>query len=406
MVAVQKRQIGDDVEIVPTKRGLAGCFETNSSSPRSGVGMSPHQLIHALQSVTTVRNHGILLLHMKIQKQVVLVVFALGWLVPLDSALGASEVKVRLGTLAPKGSSYTKHLEAMGEKWKKAPGGGVALTIYPDGSMGSEADMVRRMRLGQLQAAMVTTSGLSEIEPGVAGLQSMPRVYRTLEEVDYIAAKMEPMLEKRLNDKGFVVLFWSDTGFVHFFSKQSVMSPEEFKKAKLFVAAGRPSELAIYRFVGCNPVALEVADILPGLQTGLIECVAMPPSIALALQVDSVAPRMLNMNWVPLVGAAIITKKTWDTLSPETQQEMRKIAIETGKQLKADGRRENAEAIAAMQKRGLKLDTLTPELETQWNQEVEKVLARIRGIAVPADIYDEVTNQLSAFRASKPGNSK
>jgi TRAP-type C4-dicarboxylate transport system substrate-binding protein len=294
----------------------------------------------------------------------------------------------------------------MGEKWRKAPGGGAVLTIYPDGTMGSEADMVRRMRLGQLQAAMVTTSGLSEIEPGVAGLQSMPKVYRTLEEVDYITTKMEPMLEKRLNDKGFVVLFWSDTGFVHFFSKQSVATPEDFKKAKLFVAAGHPSELAIYRMVGCNPVPLEVADILPSLQTGLIECVSLPPTIALALQVDSVAPHMLDMNWVPLVGAAIITKKTWDTISPEAQQEMRKAAIEAGKLLKADGRRENVESVAAMKKRGLKVDSLTPELDAQWETEVQKVLVRIRGIAVPNDIYDEVTNQLKSFRSPQSGSTK
>src|SRR2546422_11034642 len=174
---------------------------------------------------------------------------ALAALVPLTRAMAVAPIKVRLGTLAPKGTSYTKHLQAMGEAWRKAPGGGALLTIYPDGTMGSEADMVRRMRLGQLQAAMVTVSGLSEIEPAVAGLQSMPKIYRTLEEVDYIAEKMEPMLEKRLNDKGFVVLFWSDTGFVHFFSKQPVLSPEDFKKAKLFVAAGRPNELAMYRFV-------------------------------------------------------------------------------------------------------------------------------------------------------------
>jgi len=342
---------------------------------------------------------------MKKQNYIILFVSVLGLIISGHSAI-ASEVKVRLGTLAPKGSSYTKHLQVMGEKWRKAPGGGAMLTLYPDGTMGSEADMVRRMRLGQLQAAMVTTSGLSEIEPGVAGLQSMPKVYRTLEEVDYVTEKMEPMLEKRLNDKGFVVLFWSDTGFVHFFSKQPVVSPEEFKKAKLFVAAGRPSELAIYRFVGCHPVPLEVADILPSLQTGLIDCVAMPPTIALAIQIDSVAPHMLDMNWVPLVGAAIINKKTWDAISPEAQAEMRKAAAEAGKLLKSDARRENVESIKAMQKRGLKVDALTPELNEQWDQEVQKVFSKIRGIAVPADIYDEVTNQLATFRSAQPGAGK
>src|SRR5689334_14893843 len=137
---------------------------------------------------------------------------ALSVLVPVARTTVAAPIKLRLGTLAPKGSSYTKHLQAMVEAWRQPPGGGVLLTIYPDGTMGSEADMVRRMRLGQLQAAMMTTGGLSEIEPATAGLQSMPKIFRTLEEVDFIQEKMEPMLEKRLEAKGFVVLFWSDSG--------------------------------------------------------------------------------------------------------------------------------------------------------------------------------------------------
>jgi TRAP-type C4-dicarboxylate transport system substrate-binding protein len=318
-----------------------------------------------------------------------------------SDALAAAPAKIRLATLAPKGSSYMKHLQTMSEAWRAAPGGGVQLTIYPDGTMGSETDMIRRMRLGQLQAAMVTTSGLIEIEPGSAGLQSMPRVYRDLAEVDFIGEKLHPMLEKRLAEKGFIVLCWSDTGFVRFFSKQQVVSPDDLRKTKLFVAANRPQETDIYRSVGCNPVPLEVADILPSLQTGLIDCVCMPPTIALALQVDTTAPNMLDMNWVPLVGAIIITKKAWDAIPVETQEAMRKAAVEVGKQVKADGRRENVESIEAMKKRGLKVHTLTPEMDAEWDKVVAKAYPKVRGIAVPPDVYDEIMSQLEAFRSGK-----
>jgi TRAP-type C4-dicarboxylate transport system substrate-binding protein len=330
-----------------------------------------------------------------------LTIFALALFGP-GKLSAADAVKVRLATLAPKGSSYTKHLQVMGEKWRQAPGGGVALTIYPDGTMGSEADMVRRMRLGQLQAALVTTAGLSEIEPGVAGLQAMPKVFRNLAEVDFITAEMEPMLEKRLEAKGFIVLFWSDTGFVRFFSKQPIVGPEDLRKTKLFVAANRPAEADIYRYVGCHPVPLEVADILPSLQTGLIDCVCMPPTIALALQVDSIAPNMLDMNWVPLVGAAIVTRKAWDAMPPETQQAARQSALEAGKLIKADGRRENEESIEAMRKRGLKIHTLTPEIDAQWNEVVATSWPKVRGSVVPADIFDEEMAQLKKFRAGAP----
>ena len=330
-----------------------------------------------------------------------------GALSSLDRVFGAGgPVKVRLGTLAPRGSSYYKHLQAMGEKWRQAPGGGVLLTMYPDGTMGTEADMVRRMRLGQLQAGMLTAAGLADIEPAVSGLQNLPMMFRSLEEVDYIVEKLQPMLEKRLEEKGFVVLFWGDTGWVRFFSKQPVIRPDDLKKTKLFVRAGSAAELDSYRSVGINPVPLETVDILPNLQTGLINAVPLPPSIALAGQVDGAAPHMLVLDWAPLVGAAVITKKTWDAIPLEGREAMRKAAMETGKLMKADGRRESVESVEAMRKRGLRVHAVTPEVEAEWRREAEAAYPKIRGVIVPEAMFDEVVKRLKAYRAARAGDKK
>ena len=330
-----------------------------------------------------------------------------GALGSLDRALGAGgPVKVRLGTLAPRGSSYYKHLQAMGEKWRQAPGGGVLLTMYPDGTMGTEADMVRRMRLGQLQAGMLTAAGLADIEPAVSGLQNLPMMFRSLEEVDYIVEKLQPMLEKRLEEKGFVVLFWGDTGWVRFFSKQPVIRPDDLKKTKLFVRAGSAAELDSYRSVGINPVPLETVDILPNLQTGLINAVPLPPSIALAGQVDGAAPHMLVLDWAPLVGAAVITKKSWDAIPLEGREALRKAATETGKLMKADGRRESVESVEAMRKRGLRVHAVTPEVEAEWRREAEAAYPKIRGVIVPEAMFDEVVKRLKAYRAARAGDKK
>lgn len=330
-----------------------------------------------------------------------------GALSSLDRVFGAGgPVKVRLGTLAPRGSSYYKHLQAMGEKWRQAPGGGVLLTMYPDGTMGTEADMVRRMRLGQLQAGMLTAAGLADIEPAVSGLQNLPMMFRSLEEVDYIVEKLQPMLEKRLEEKGFVVLFWGDTGWVRFFSKQPVIRPDDLKKTKLYVRAGSAAELDSYRSIGFNPVPLETVDILPNLQTGLINAVPLPPSIALAGQVDGAAPHMLVLDWAPLVGAAVITKKTWDAIPLDGREALREAATQTGKLMKADGRRESAESVEAMRKRGLRVHAVTPEVEAEWRREAEAAYPKIRGVIVPEDMFDEVVKQLKAYRAARAGHKK
>jgi TRAP-type C4-dicarboxylate transport system substrate-binding protein len=282
----------------------------------------------------------------------------------------------------------------------------VQLTIYPDGTMGSEADMVRRMRLGQLQAGMLTAVGLAEIEPAVAGLQNLPMMFRSFAEVDYIGEKLQPRLEKRLEDKGFVVLFWGDSGWVRFFSKQPIVRPEDLRKAKLFVWTRSASDVETYRSVGFNPVPLETVDILPSLQTGLINAVPLPPSIALASQVDKAAPHMLDLAYAPLVGAGVITKKTWDAVPREGQEALRKAAAEAGKLIKADGRRESAESVEAMKKRGLQVHTPTPEIDAEWRKEVEAAYPKVRGPIVPADIFDEVVKHLEAYRAGRGSEKK
>src|SRR5919197_699406 len=140
-------------------------------------------------------------------------------------ALSAAEkgVRINLGTLAPRGSSYHHSLQAMAEKWRRAPGGGVRLVIYPDGTQGSENDMVRLMRVGTLHAGLLTAVGLTEIETSVAGLQSLPMMFRNFDEFEYVNDQLRPRLEKRLAEKGFVVLFWVDAGWVRYFSKEPML---------------------------------------------------------------------------------------------------------------------------------------------------------------------------------------
>ena len=316
-------------------------------------------------------------------------------------ATAAPAVKVRLGTLVPKGASSYKHLQAMGEQWRKATAGGVSLTIYPDGTMGGEADMVRRMRVGQLQAGALTAVGLTEIEPAVAGLQNMPLIFRSLEEVDYIGEKLRPLLEQRLAEKGFIVLFWADAGWVRFFSKQPVIQPEDLKKTKLFVWAGSPVSVDIYKSGGFNAIPLETVDILPNLQTGLINAIATPPFFALAAHIDGPAPNMLELNWAPLVGANVIARKTWEAIPRASQEAMLKAAAEAGKLVKESNRRESIEAVDAMKKRGLKVHPVTPELRADWEKMAAAFYPKIRGGLVPPEIFDQVVNLLKEYRAQK-----
>ena len=314
--------------------------------------------------------------------------------------LSTGQTKIKLGTLVPKGTSYHRILLEMAEQWRQSPDGGVQTTIYSDGTMGGDVDLIRRMRVGQIQAAMVTVSGLGEIDPGINALQEIPMVYRSLDEADYVRMKLQPTLEKRMLDKGFVVLFWGNVGWVRFFSKESATTPNDFLKMKLFVGSGDNDQIDLMKASGYHVVPLEWSDVLTGLQTGMVDVIPTVPFHALACQFYASTRYMLEVNWVPVVGATVITKKAWDSMSPAKQDFIRKVAVASGKEMETDSRKENDLAVEAMKKRGLQVRPVTPELDAQWRKFAESTYPRIRGHMVPAETFDEVQHLLSEYRAS------
>ena len=333
-------------------------------------------------------------------KHAVLIALVLGLALAPPAARGADKpIRLKLGTLAPAGTVYHKSLQAMGEQWRKASDGAVQLVIFPGGTQGSEADMVGLMQTGNLDAGLLTAEGISQIDPDALALQIMPLAFRSLAEVDYLAGKLRPQLEAHLLAKGYVVLFWSDSGWVRIFSKSPVVHPDDLRNLKVFAWAGNATEYDLWKASGFNPVALETSGIAQGLLSGTISAVPTVPIFALAAQLDSQAKYMLEINWGPLVGAAVVRKKSWDRVPPAAREAMLKIAAETGRQVKAAGRAENDAAVAAMVKRGLVVQKVTPAVEAEWVAMVDKVKDQIRGRLVPADMFDEAQRYLQEYRA-------
>lgn len=313
----------------------------------------------------------------------------------------AADKPFRIGTLAPKNSLYHRQLLEVGEAWRAAQGGNAKYVVFPDGSQGGEAELARRMRIGQLQGALLSVVGLNEIEPSISALQSMPLLFKNWEEVDYVREKMRPAMEKKFLDKGFIVLAWGDAGWVRFFSKEPVFRPDDFKKMKFFSFAGESEQQEIMKSLGYTPVPLETADILPAIQTGMINVVPSTPYFALATQVFNTAPNMLEINWAPIVGALVVTQKAWDDMTPAGQQALKAAGEKAGAQIRNKARQEVEEAVEAMKKRGLIVNKPNAEQLREWNDLAEKLYPRIRGNLVPAETFDEVFKHLKAYRAGK-----
>lgn len=310
----------------------------------------------------------------------------------------AKRVKIKVGTVAPEGSIWHNTLIRLAQRWKDASGGKVKLKIYPGGVAGDEGDMIRKMRIGQLHMGTLTNIGLSQIAKEANAVQ-VPMLVRSYGELDYVREKLGPQIAAKMNDAGFIVLSWGDAGFIHQFSKAPAPTVDHFRKLKYYVWNEDSASEKAWRTAKFKPVPLSATDVLSALQTGMIESFGATPVLALSSQWFGLAKNMVAVNWAPLAGANVITKKRWEKIDASLRPVLLKIAREEGASLNQQVRELDAKAIKAMTDRGLKVHTPTAAELKQWEAAAELAYPIIRGEVVPEKIFDDVKRHAAEYRA-------
>ena len=312
----------------------------------------------------------------------------------------AAGAQLRVATVAPAGSSFHKRLQALGGEWSKGPGG-ASMNIYA-GTQGGEPQIVRRLRVGQLQGAMLTSSGLALIEPSVTALQYLPLLFRDWEDVDAVREKLRPELETLLKKAGYVVMLWGDGGWVRFFSKQPIQKLGDLKSMRVYASSGDPESVELFKKY-FTPVVLEPDQILLGLRNGMIDALPIPPFLANFSQVPTYAPYMLDLRWAPITGALVLTQRAWNGLEPGTQAWLRETSERAGVAIRAAARLEDEQTIQAMKdKLGLKVTTLSAQAESEWRAEIARMYPQVRGRIVPAPMFDAAVETLKARHTAGP----
>ncbi|HXK12661.1 MAG TPA: TRAP transporter substrate-binding protein DctP [Vicinamibacteria bacterium] len=321
-----------------------------------------------------------------------------GW--PTPPAEAQASILVRMATLVPDGSSWHLILKETAEKWKQASGGRVTVRLFPGGVAGDDPDVVRKMRLGTLNAGVLTSVGVAEIDKSVYAM-GIPLMYDSYEEVYWVHEKMRPKLEASLEAKGFVVLNWADGGWVHFFTQKPVAVPDDLRKLKLFSWAGDAEAVEVWRSAGFNPVPLPSTEIATALQTGLVEALGSPPQVAVISQFFNYAKFMTDLRWQLLQGATIITKSAWEKIPADVRPELLKVSQEAGTRLQREIRDAEAKDVDAMKKRGLTVVPVSAAQKAQWLKLTESIYPKIRGKVVPAEAFDEAMRYRDEYRKQR-----
>lgn len=316
----------------------------------------------------------------------------------------ADEMVIKMATIAPQNSEWHQVLQEMGAAWEKASRGQVQFRLYPGGVAGDDADVVRKMRLGTLNMALLSSDGLTDIDRSVLALQ-VPLAYANYRELDCTIEQLGPQIEKQIEARGFVLLGWSDAGWAHFFTKEPVRTPDDMKKLKMFVWAGDDRYAELWKKAGFNPVPLPSTEISTALQTGLVNAVTSTVQGVVLLQWYRQVKYMTDLNWAVFLGAIVVAKPTWEKLPADVRPLLKEAARKACRRLSEFSRQSEARDIEVLQKHGVQVVTVDNAVLDQWRQLIDGVLPQVRGSFLPAEALDAALKRRDQCRrqAGKAG---
>jgi len=303
----------------------------------------------------------------------------------------------KIATVSPDGTAWMQKMRQGAERIEKETGGAVEIKFYPGGVMGDDNAVLRKIRIGQLHGGAVTAGSWSDVYSDKI-VYELPLKFKSLDEVDFVRKKMDSILAQRFEEKGFVTFGFAEGGFAYVLSKNPLASVEEMRTQKVWIPEGDAMSLEIVKAFEITPIALPIAEVRTGLQTGLINTVACSPIGALALQWHTQVNYITDVPLFYLYAYLAIDAKAFAKISPEHQEIMRKEMGAVFKDINDQNRRDNADAMAALEKQGIRHVATSPEALAKFRELADHVPERmVQNGSLSQEIVDMLNKNLSEY---------
>lgn len=324
-------------------------------------------------------------------------VFILGFSV--TSLLG-QEFTIKFATVAPEGTSWMNIMKEYDAAVRKESGGRLGFKIYGNSVQGDEKVVLRKIKAGQLHSGGFTGVAMGEIASKVRILDS-PFLFRTYDEIDYIYDQYDTEFRQAFEEGGYVLLGWAEVGFVHVFTNVRVAKPQEMKSLKMWSWEGDPIAEALFREFDINPIPLALTDVMTSLQTGLIDAFYASTYAALTLQWYTRAKYMINVRLADAAGAVLLSKKYYDKLPSELQEILLRNGRTYFKRLTELSRKDNANAIDIMKKRGISLIEASPADYQYYTETCRSARRRLVGRVYSEDFLNRIEKTIEDYRGNR-----
>ena len=305
---------------------------------------------------------------------------------------------LKIATVAPAGTTWMKEMKKGAKNILKATDGRVKIKFYPGGVMGNDKSVHRKIKVGQLHGGAFSSGALAHIDPAIQSL-SLPMLFDTEAEVDYVREKMDVSLKQSMAKNGFVLLGISGGGFAQILSKAPLIDLESIRASKVWVPEGDLLIQETFNTLGISPISLPISDVFTGLQTGLIETVTITSTAAISFQWHTSTAYMTDAPVIYLVGLLAIQKKAFDKIDPADQLVVKNEINRVFALLTDLNRVDNQKANAALKSQGIEFVKPSQEELALWKslsaQSIENMIKK--GTLSQVKV-DEVRQHLNDFR--------
>ena len=318
------------------------------------------------------------------------------------AGLPAHAVDIKIASVAPDGSRWMQQMRAGAEEVGMRTAGRVSIKFYPGGVMGNDAQVLRKIRIGQLQGGAFTAGGLGE-RYGALNLYGIPLLFRSLDEIDAVRAVFDPELEAGLERAGFVTFGFIEGGFANLLANEPIHSVEDMRRKKVWVPEGDPISFLAMETLGLSPAVLPVTDVLTGLQTGLIDIAFASPVAALVLQWHTKVKYITDLPISYSMGIFAIEKSAFSALTAADQQIVREVMSRYIGDLDREARNDNRSAAEVLASSGLKTVTVDAADVEVWRSTIQSIYPQLRERPdIDAVMFDRMLAVLAEYRRTHP----
>jgi TRAP-type C4-dicarboxylate transport system substrate-binding protein len=275
-------------------------------------------------------------------------------------------------------------------------GGRAKFRFYPGGIAGDERDVLRKIKVKQIDATTLTSVGLGQIVRSASVLQ-VPGMFKNYKELSAVRSTMDAEWRKQFDDAGYQLLGWFDVGFGRIFSTHSVARPSDLKKTRPWVWRDDPVFPELMKLTGANGIPLALPEVFPALQTKMVDTVITSPIACLGLQWFNNVTHMSKQADLALVGATLITNDQFKTMPPDVQEallESGKLAHQKALELIES---EEIDAYKTLKARGIIEVDQAPHA-AEWNKAYGELRAKLVGKLFTQDQLGRVQAAIATAR--------